>query len=137
MTEILLDTSAYSAFRRGHREVADLMRRADRIAVSTITMGELLAGFAHGRRAAENRRELQRFLDSPRVTLSPVDLRTAERYALIHQRLRERGTPIPANDVWIAAAAMQEGLTLVTTDAHFRKIPQILVAWFDPSVPEA
>jgi tRNA(fMet)-specific endonuclease VapC len=133
--EILLDTSAYSAFRRGHPRIAELVRRADEITLSTITIGELLAGFGRGTRAAANRSELQRFLDSPRVTLAPVDVETAQRYALIQVRLRESGTPIPTNDIWIAALAMQERLTVVTTDAHFRNVREISVAWLDPAAP--
>ena len=70
---------------------------------------------------------MARFLDSPRVNLIDVDEETARRYAVIFSTLRAAGTPIPTNDLWIAASAMQHGLRLLTADAHFEKVPQILL----------
>ena len=122
---ILLDTSAYSAFMRGHEGVLDLVQRAERISVSPIVLGELLAGFRLGKRTRKNHDLLERFLDSPRVDSLPVDDGTARRYSDIVEHLRRAGTPIPTNDLWIAASAMQHGLILVTTDTHFEKVPQI------------
>jgi predicted nucleic acid-binding protein len=122
---ILLDTSALSAFFRGHEGVAAAVRSAGRIAVTPIVLGELGAGFRGGSRYDENRSLLRRFLDSPRVRILGIDPETADRYALIHDSLRRAGTPIPTNDIWIAASAMQFGLLLVTTDAHYERVSQI------------
>lgn len=124
---ICLDTSGYSAFKRGHDGALAAIQRADRIFLSAIVLGELLAGFRIGRRDRSNRRELDAFLESPRVRMMPLDFDTAERYAEIVRYLRERGTPIPTNDIWIAAIAMQWGLRILTTDAHFRRLPQVSV----------
>ncbi|HUP50007.1 MAG TPA: type II toxin-antitoxin system VapC family toxin [Thermoanaerobaculia bacterium] len=128
MNRLLLDTSAYVAFMRGHAETVEALRHADEIYLSATALGEMLAGFLSGTRQQQNRGELARFLDSPRVTLLDVDEETAERYAVIFAALRAGGTPIPTNDVWIAASAMQHGLRLLTLDEHFTKVPQIILA---------
>ena len=122
---ILIDTSAYSAFMRGNRDVLDLIQRARQIAVSPIILGELNAGFRMGKRSKKNHLLLDRFLSSARVTSLPLDDETAFRYADIVEYLRGVGTPIPSNDLWIAASAMQHGLVLVSTDKHFLRVPQI------------
>ena len=128
---ICLDTSAYSAFKRGHPEAIDELRRAREIVLPPIVLGELLAGFRIGSRDRANRRELEAFLSSPRVRVSPIDAETAQRYAEIFSYLRERGTPIPTNDIWIGACAMQWGLRLLTTDSHFERLPQVSVLPLD------
>jgi tRNA(fMet)-specific endonuclease VapC len=122
---IFLDTSAYSAFMRGHKGVLDLIQRADRIAVNPVVLGELLAGFRLGKRQMKNNNLLERLLASPRVASLPIDDGTARRYSDIVEHLRRSGTPIPTNHLWIAASAMQHGLILVSTDTHFDKVPQI------------
>jgi len=122
---VCLDTSAYSAFKRGHEEAVDLLQRAEEIVLPAVVLGELLAGFRIGSRDRANRRELDAFLESPRVRVAPVDADTAQRYAEILSYLRDHGTPIPTNDVWIGACAMQWGLRLLTTDAHFGRLPQL------------
>ena len=123
---ILLDTSAYIAFLKGHPGIKQAIQKADEINLNPVVMGELLAGFMKGRRAAQNREILQEFMGSPRVRLMAIDEETSERYAAIFNYLREKGTPIPTNDLWIAATAMQFGLRVVTTDRHFQKIPQVM-----------
>lgn len=131
MTAALLDTSAYSAFLRGHAALTDTLQRTDRIVLTPIVLGELAAGFRAGGRRGKNEAELRRMLASPRVEVAVVDAETAERYAVILHGLRSAGTPIPTNDIWIAASAMQHGLRLLTTDTHFERIPQILVERFE------
>lgn len=131
MTGCVLDTSAYSWALRGHAEIADHLRRVHRILVPPIVVGELLAGFARAARQTENKVLLREFLGSPRVTVPPVTEATAERYALIIKGLREQGTPIPTNDAWIAAVAMEAGLPVLTTDAHYTRVSQVLVEFFD------
>ncbi|HEV8658086.1 MAG TPA: type II toxin-antitoxin system VapC family toxin [Thermoanaerobaculia bacterium] len=127
MKRLLLDTSAYAVFMRGQADVVDALREADEIYVSATVLGEMLAGFMSGQRRRKNESELAQFLESPRVNLLDVDEGTAERYAVIFTSLREAGTPIPTNDLWIAASAMQYGLRLLTLDSHFQKVPQILI----------
>ena len=132
MTQILLDTSAYSAFFRGHEAVVRRLQEASRIVVTPIVLGELRAGFAAGSRRENSEEELRRFTASPRVDLVPIDSDTSHRYAAIVLALRAAGTPIPTNDVWIAATAMQHGLRLLTTDAHYLRVVQVLVDYEGP-----
>jgi len=132
MIRVMLDTSAYSAFARGHDQIKGALQEADEIWVSAVVLGELRAGFRCGTRRAENERDLSRFLSSPRVAVADVVEETAVRYAEILAFLREAGTPVPTNDIWIAAGAMEHGLRLVTTDAHYRKMPQVVLDYHPP-----
>ena len=122
---LLIDTSAYSAFMRGNSNVLGLIQRAEQIFVNAVVLGELNAGFRLGKRFKRNRELLDRFLSSPRVSSLPLDDDTALRYADIVEHLRGVGSPIPSNDLWIAATAMQHGLILVSTDRHFLRVPQV------------
>lgn len=124
---MLLDTSAYSAFLRGHPGIRDQVERADALHLNPVVLGELLAGFRKGSRFDRNLGLLRQFLDSPRAGWIGIDDETADRYSLIQDQLRRQGTPIPSNDLWIAATAMQHGLRLLTTDPHFERVPQIRV----------
>jgi tRNA(fMet)-specific endonuclease VapC len=127
---LLVDTSAYSGFMRGHPEIKVAIQEADEIFVNSIVLGELGAGFIKGRRRRKNEAELKRFLGSPRVNLVDVTENTAERYAVILNSLWQAGTPIPTNDIWVAASAMEHGLQVLTTDDHYQNVPQILVKHF-------
>lgn len=127
---VLLDTSAYSAFKRGSQAILSALRRPRDVLVPSTVVGELLAGFARGSRREQNERDLDAFLSRARVREVHITHATAERYAAIHAALREAGTPIPTNDVWIAAAAMEHGAELLTFDRHFVSVAQILVRCF-------
>lgn len=122
MRPVLIDTNAYTAFMRGDRDVVEAISHAERLYLSSTVLGELLAGFAAGTRQAQNRAELARFLESPRVEVLPVTGDTADSYALIYAALRRKGQPIPTNDLWIAASALQHGAALLTLDAHFSHV---------------
>jgi tRNA(fMet)-specific endonuclease VapC len=126
MSSILLDTSAYSDMARGNSDVLDAIQTADTVSVNSIILGELFSGFAYGNQEVQNLKLLSNFLESPRCVVLPIIQETAKRYAHIINALRKAGTPIPTNDAWIAATAMEHGLTVVTTDTHFSRIPQIL-----------
>ena len=127
MTKLMIDTSAYTAFKRGHPEAKSQIRKARAILIPVVVLGELLAGFEAGSRRETNRSELVSFLASPRVSVTPMLESTTERYARIYAHLRKHGRPIPTNDLWIAAAAMEYSAVLLTADAHFLHLPQILV----------
>ena len=129
---VLVDTSAYSAFKRGHPELKSVLQRAEAIYLSSVVLGELLSGFRQGKLRARNEEALDEFLDTPRVELLPVLDSTAVRYAEILSYLRSAGTPLPTNDVWIAASAMEHGVQVLTTDKHFLAVPQILVDVREP-----
>ncbi len=131
MSRVLVDTNIYSLAMRGDAEIVDALRRIDRIFFSAVSLGELYTGFRSGRRERDNREELARFLDSPRVSLLAVDEETAEFYAEILIGLKSQGTPIPTNDIWIAAVAFQHGLKLFTRDRHFRHVAGLVL--FQPA----
>ena len=124
---LLLDSNAYSLLRREQRQVARLVRGAEEILLSAVVVGELLAGFRGGSRYEQNLADLRDTLDSPLVTFVPVGSVTADRYARIVASLRDKGRPIPANDAWIAAHAMETGADLVSADRHFEHVDGI--AW--------
>ena len=125
--KVLLDTSAYSALHRGHQPILDVLRRSETVAVSAVVLGELYSGFRAGIRWAENTAQLAQFLSKSSVRVLNVTEETALRYAEVDVYLRRKGRPIPRNDVWIAAAALEHGLQLLTLDIHFREIPLLLL----------
>ena len=128
MKKVLIDTNIYSFAMKGDVHVVNALRKIDVIGFSTISIGELFSGFKGGNRESNNRKELDLFLDSPRVVVHPVDEGTADFYASILNSLKTAGTPIPTNDVWIAAVAFQYGYRLFSKDHHFSLIPG-LVQW--------
>ncbi len=131
--QIMLDTSAYSAFLRGNQQIKLSLQHADEIFLNPIILGEILSGFLMGKRERKNRTILQEFLSSPRVKIVSIDEETSERYGVITGYLRKEGTPIPTNDLWIAASAMQYGFKILTTDKHYLKVPQIIAEYFQAS----
>ncbi len=120
--KLLLDTNAYVALMRGHEGVAGRVRRAERIFMSAIVAGELIFGFRNGSRHEKNIRELDDFLENRYVAFLPVSFTTADRFGRIASSLRRRGTPLPSNDIWIAAHAMESGAELLSFDRHFQCI---------------
>jgi predicted nucleic acid-binding protein len=127
-----LDTSAYSNFRRGSEEVATLLDQAESVGVSTIVIGELRTGFLLGGRRRRNESELETFLSNPAVEVLQVDSETSRHYAEIVAELRRAGTPLPTNDIWIAASAARSGTTVLTCDEHFERIARVGSIVIDP-----
>lgn len=130
MSRLIIDTSAYAAFKWGHPEVIDAIRGARSILIPSVVLGELLAGFGAGKNRQKNRAELKEFQKSSRVSMVWVTDETAERYAHIYAYLRRAGKPVPTNDLWIASSTMEHGAILLTLDAHFLNMPQIAVMHF-------
>jgi tRNA(fMet)-specific endonuclease VapC len=127
---LLLDTNVYSAFLRGKAEALELIRSASLIYLSVFVVGELFDGFRRGARAAENRRILQSFIAAPRVRFLPATIVTADRYSRVLAALKAKGRPLPTNDVWIAAHAMEVGADLVSYDQHFGEVAGLV--WVMP-----
>lgn len=125
MSRLCLDTSAYSHFRRGRTQVVELVDQAAWIGVPTVVLGEHRARFARGAKQADNQRHLRQFLDHPVVHVLDVDEATASHYAGIVNAVRSAGTPLPTNDIWIAAVAARHGAAVVTHDHHFSSIHRV------------
>lgn len=123
---LALDTNAYCAAARGDAKAADLLRRADEIELPFVALAELRAGFAAGAAGRKNEAKLTEFLNSPRVEVLYADEQTTHHYARLFAELRSRGTPVPTNDLWIAALVVQHDLILYSFDAHFLNFPQIV-----------
>ena len=124
---VLLDTDAYSALKRAHPAVVDIVRRSEDVLLSTVVAGELLYGFRCGNRFERNRDELEQFAASPFVTVVPVTMATADRFSRMAAALEARGKPIPTNDLWIAAQAMESGADLLSFDRHYECVDGL--AW--------
>ena len=120
-----LDTNAYVDFIRGGEPSVSALRRAQRIYVPFIVLGELRAGFLVGSQGQKNEEGLIQFLNSTRVEILVADEQTTHHYARLFAQLRKQGTPIPTNDLWIASLALQHNLIMLSSDRHFEVIPQL------------
>jgi predicted nucleic acid-binding protein len=118
----VLDTSAYSHFRAGDSRVHDLIASAEAVLLPTTVLGELYGAFDLGARVRDNHAMLAEFLQEPFVAIVPVSSTVARQYGRIYANLRRGGTPIPANDMWIAAATIDQGACLLTFDHDFELV---------------
>ncbi len=123
MSKILLDTNCYTTFLAGDHEVLQVLTEAQTTFMSIFVLGELYAGFKGGTREKENRNILGKFLKKPSVVTLNASIETAQLFGIIKDMLKHAGRPIPINDVWIAAHALESGAELVTYDKHFLNIP--------------
>lgn len=125
MTRLCIDTSAYSHFMRGEAAVVAHLDRASWVGVPSIVLGELWTGFLSGDRPDENDAELEAFLSRDVVNEVTVDVEVARIYAEVVVDLRRAGTPLPTNDIWIAACAVRSGSTVISFDRHFSEIARV------------
>jgi len=128
--KIILDKSGYAGFKMGNPEIVEYLTRANIIFISPIVLGELMFGFINGARFQQNMDELDQFINHEAVEEIQIGKITADRYSRIAAQLKRNGTPIPANDIWIAAQAMEYGAELVTMDRHFEKISGLVYRYF-------
>ena len=127
---VVADTNAYSAFCRNDEAVVSLLENADGVIVPSIVIGELVSGFLQGNQWDRNWTMLTEFLEQPGVRVQDVGIDEAQKYGLLVKNLKQRGTPIPTNDLWIAATALSLGAALVTRDKHFSFIEGLFVLEF-------
>ena len=123
---VAVDTNRYVDLCKGVGETVTLLEQADAIMLPFVVLGELRAGFAHGRRPVENERILRRFLLKEGVRVLFADDQTTHHYAAVFRQLRKQGTPIPTNDMWLAALTLQHNLALHARDRHFDQLPQLV-----------
>ena len=122
MKKIVLDTNAYTRLLTGEEDVLEVIGAAGTVYMSIFVLGELYAGFAGDTKERGNRDTLNRFLLKPSVKILNATSETAEIFGIVKQDLKKAGTPLPINDVWIAAHALETGSTIITYDGHFKKI---------------
>lgn len=122
---VALDTNRYRDLCDGVDEVVDLLEHVEAIALPFVVLAELRAGFAVGTKGKENERVLMRFLAKPGVEVLYATEATTRAYANLYRQLRTQGTPIPTNDLWIAALVVENDLSLYTRDDHFENLPQL------------
>ncbi len=117
---MILDTNAVSALLAGDLDLAEVLGQAPRHELPVIVVGEYRFGLLRSRHRSTLEPLLEALVDACDVLA--IEAETARVYALVRDRLRQAGTPIPENDVWIAALAHQHGLPVVSRDAHFDRV---------------
>ncbi len=127
MRNVSIDTNVYAAFKRNDNRIVKSFQHLDIIALDIVVLAELYTGFKSGSREKNNRQELELFLNNKRISILLHDANTAEFYSDIFIKLKNKGKPIPTNDIWIAATAMQNGLSFFTLDSHFDEIDGLLL----------
>jgi len=123
---LALDTHRYADLCCGDARAVEIVEAADAIWLPFVVVGELRAGFAAGSQGPRNEAVLRRFLLKPGVGILYADEQTTYHYASVYRQLRKQGTPIPTNDMWIAALVLQHSLSLYDRDRHFDALPQVL-----------
>ena len=123
---LALDTNRYTDLCRGVEDTVRLVSTAEAVFLPFVVVAELRAGFAFGNKSAENERVLRRFLLKESVAVLYADDQTTHHYAAAYRQLRVQGTPVPTNDLWIAALVLQHNLRLHDRDRHFEHLPQIV-----------
>jgi len=123
---VALDTNRLTDLFQGDAELADRLGECDEVWLPLVVLAEIKAGFYGGAQQHRNEKLLQTFLAKPTVGVLLPERETAEHYARLFVQLKRAGTPIPDNDLWIAALALQHDLQLITRDHHFERVPQLL-----------
>lgn len=123
---VALDTNRLTDLFQGNAALADQLSFCDEVWIPLVVLGEIKAGFCGGTRLSRNEGLLQKLLAMPTVRVLVPARETAEHYARLFVQLKRAGTPIPDNDLWIAALVLEHNLTLITRDRHFERIPQLL-----------
>jgi tRNA(fMet)-specific endonuclease VapC len=122
---VALDANRYTDLCKGDLEVAGLLESADEVYLPFVVLAELRAGFAVGTQDPSNEDVLRRFLRKPGVEVLYAGEETTRSYASLYRQLRRQGTPIPSNDLWIAALVVEHNLALCSRDRHFDHLPQL------------
>ncbi|MBM3701245.1 MAG: type II toxin-antitoxin system VapC family toxin [Actinobacteria bacterium] len=124
---LMIDTNIYIEYLRGNEQVKDILDFADIVAFGVISVGEIFTGFYLSENEKKYFSEIEEFFNSSRLLIYDVDSETAEFYAKIVSELKSSCSPIPTNDIWIAALALQHGIKLLTMDNHFKKVPGLFL----------
>ena len=117
---MILDTNALSAFIDGDSKVISVIFRLARVAIPVIVAGEYRFGIAQSRHRSRMEQSFEEFLESCSILI--IDATTTHHYAAIRLDLKRAGTPIPANDVWVAALSRQHSMPVLSRDKHFDRV---------------
>lgn len=128
--KLLLDTNAYVGFKQNITNLVEIIVDAEWILFSPVVLGELMFGFRNGTKFQENMKDLNRFIQHDAVEVVQIGKITSDRYSRIAAQLKRKGSPIPSNDIWIAAQTMEYGAELITADRHFNKIDGLVHTTF-------
>ena len=118
---MILDTNGLSAVAEGERALEPILRKAAQVAIPVIVLGEYRYGISQSRDRNRYEQWLSEYL--PKFRILDVDERTTTSYAEVRMELKKAGTPIPSNDIWIAALCRQHSLPIVSRDRHFDVVP--------------
>ena len=114
---MILDTNALSAWAEGRAAIKVHLRWAERLVIPSVVLGEYYFGIRQSRHRRRYEEWLARYL--PLTEIAAITSATADAYAAIRLELKRSGSPIPANDVWVAALASQHTLAILSNDSHF------------------
>jgi tRNA(fMet)-specific endonuclease VapC len=123
---VALDTNRIIDLLRGDIDLAERLGTCEEVWIPLVVLGELKAGFHGGTQQRRNELVLNKLLAKSTVSILFPGRETAEHYARVFVQLKRAGTPIPDNDLWIAALVLEHDLLLITRDRHFERIPQLL-----------
>jgi tRNA(fMet)-specific endonuclease VapC len=123
--KLCIDTNAYVRLMQQSPDLVKIIEEAENVFIPVIVLGELFAGFSMGTKYKQNCDELEEFLALPGVEIVEIDKSTANRYGIVVKQLKKAGTPLPVNDIWIAASALETGARVVSYDRHFEFIQGI------------
>ena len=133
---VALDTNRLTDLFQGDAELADRLGKCDEVWIPLVVLAEMKAGFLGGSQQYRNEALLQTFLGKPTVGILLPARETAEHYARLFVQLKRAGTPIPDNDLWIAACAIRHSVVLVSNNRrHFQNIPELSLLSLAPEVP--
>jgi predicted nucleic acid-binding protein len=123
---VALDTNRLTDLFKGDTPLAAWLETCDEVWIPLIVLAEIKAGFYGGSEQQHNQILLRRLLSKATFQILLPGRETAEQYARLFVQLKRAGTPVPDNDLWIAALVLEHDLTLITRDRHFQQIPQLL-----------
>ncbi len=129
MRTVAVDTNVLVDAFHGDESFRNVLAGADRILVCPVVYAEFMAGFDDTRRGRAAKDRFRSFLALDYVDVPTIGRETGDFHAMLFNYLREKGTPIPHNDIWIAASALEHGACLLTADAHFKTIPTLRVEY--------
>lgn len=129
MITAMIDTNILIECFQHNQSISEAISQYDRILICPAVLGEFKAGIdINTRRGKKVKALLDEFLDDPAVAIVPCTDETADFYARIFRALKDNGTPLPTNDIWIAAAALEHGAAVLSSDGHFSNVPMLKLA---------